>query len=211
MLFRIFTCALLALLALPRYATAHDIPNDVTIQAFLKPEGQRLRLLVRVPMKAMRDVVFPERGMFLDLARIDPLLHDAAQVWISDNIQLEEGDRRLPKPAIADTRVLPEAIERTAERLRPILERLAVPKEKGRLLTQPDIRLLLDYLQHPVMFRLLMPQVVVIDRKGIIRTQLAGDDKFFDKAEQEKNFREVLEPLLKEGTAKPLAREKKRK
>ncbi len=69
----------------------------------------------------------------------------------------------------------------------------------------------LDYLQHPVMFRLLMPQVVVIDRKGIIRTQLAGDDKFFDKADQEKNFREVLEPLLKEGMAAPAARRKKAK
>jgi peroxiredoxin len=71
--------------------------------------------------------------------------------------------------------------------------------------------MVLDYLQHPVMFRLLMPQVVVIDRKGIIRTQLAGDDKFFDKADQEKNFREVLEPLLKEGTVTPVARRKKAK
>lgn len=105
MLFRILTFAALALLALPRHATAHDIPSDLTIQAFLKPEGARVRLLVRVPMIAMRDVVFPERGVFLDLARIDPLLHDAAQIWISDAIQLDEGDRRLPKPAIAATRV----------------------------------------------------------------------------------------------------------
>src|SRR5438477_4489717 len=59
----------------------------------------------------------------------------------------------------------------------------------------------LDYLQHPAIFRLLMPQVVVIDRKGIIREQLSGDNKFFDRADQEKNFRELLEPLLKEGPA----------
>jgi peroxiredoxin len=58
-----------------------------------------------------------------------------------------------------------------------------------------------DYLQHPVMFRLMMPQVVVIDRKGIIRAQLAGDDKFFAEAEQEKNLHALLEPLLKEGVA----------
>jgi hypothetical protein len=57
------------------------------------------------------------------------------------------------------------------------------------------------YLEHPVMFRLMMPQVVVIDRKGTIRAQYAGDDKFFEKADQEKNLRELLEPLLKEGTA----------
>jgi peroxiredoxin len=66
----------------------------------------------------------------------------------------------------------------------------------------------LDYLQHPVMFRLLMPQVVVIDRKGIIRAQFSGDDKFFEKADQEKNFRDLLEPLLKEGTAEAGRRKK---
>ncbi|MBZ5594057.1 MAG: TlpA family protein disulfide reductase [Acidobacteriia bacterium] len=56
------------------------------------------------------------------------------------------------------------------------------------------------YLQHPVMFRMMMPQLVFIDRKGTIRAQYAGDDeKFFDKATQEKNIREVIEPLLKEN------------
>ncbi|HKW98441.1 MAG TPA: TlpA disulfide reductase family protein [Bryobacteraceae bacterium] len=59
----------------------------------------------------------------------------------------------------------------------------------------------IEYLQHPPMYRLLMPQVAVIDRKGMIRAQFAGDDKFFDKPEQEKNFRALIEPLLKEGTA----------
>jgi peroxiredoxin len=56
-----------------------------------------------------------------------------------------------------------------------------------------------SFLEHPVMFRLLMPQVVVIDRKGTIRGQYAGDDPFIAKeTDQEKNFRELLEPLLKE-------------
>jgi len=65
-----------------------------------------------------------------------------------------------------------------------------------------------DYLQHPVMFRLLMPQVVVIDRKGTIRAQYAGDDKFFEKSEQEKNFRDLIEPLLKEGQTQTAGRKK---
>src|SRR5579864_1244147 len=59
----------------------------------------------------------------------------------------------------------------------------------------------LEYLQHPVMYQLMMPQVAVIDRQGMIRAQFAGNDKFFDKPEQEKNFRALLEPLLKEGAA----------
>ena len=66
-----------------------------------------------------------------------------------------------------------------------------------------------DYLQHPVMYRLLMPQVVVIDRKGTIRAQFAGDDKFFENAAQEQNFRALLEPLLKEGQAQTAAQQKK--
>ena len=66
----------------------------------------------------------------------------------------------------------------------------------------------IEFLQHPVMYRLLMPQVVVIDRKGIIRAQFAGDDKFFEKDVQEKNFRYLLEPLLKEGTAQTAHRKR---
>jgi len=60
-----------ALLLTADFASAHDIPNDVTVQAFLKPTGDRLHLLVRVPLKAMRDVDFPARGKegFLDIER----------------------------------------------------------------------------------------------------------------------------------------------
>ena len=42
-----------------RGAAAHDIPYDATVQAFVKPAGPHLDLLVRVPLKTMRDVDFP--------------------------------------------------------------------------------------------------------------------------------------------------------
>jgi HupE / UreJ protein len=91
-----------ALLA-PSLLNAHDIPNDVTVQAFLKPTGDRLHLLVRVPLKAMRDVDFPARGKegFLDIDRTGPLLPDAATLWISDFIDLYENNTILPKPRVA--------------------------------------------------------------------------------------------------------------
>ncbi len=90
----------------PHGALAHDIPNDVTVQAFVKPSGQRLDLLVRVPLKAMRDVDFPERGPgYLDLSQVDPYLRDAAALWISDAIEMYEGDSRLPKPQVVQTHV----------------------------------------------------------------------------------------------------------
>ncbi|MBO0861522.1 MAG: HupE/UreJ family protein [Chloracidobacterium sp.] len=100
--------ALLAALtfAAPSVASAHDIPNDVTVQVFVKPDGERLRLLVRAPLRACRDVDFPKRGPgFLDLARADASLHDASTQWISEAIQLYEGDRALPNPRVVETRV----------------------------------------------------------------------------------------------------------
>jgi len=96
--------ALILVLALP--AVAHDIPADVRVNAFVKPEGQRLRLLVRVPLKAMREVDFPRRGAgFLDLARADASLRNAATLWIADNVDLYEGDVRLAHPRVAEARV----------------------------------------------------------------------------------------------------------
>jgi hypothetical protein len=101
---RVLLVASLSLL--PWRAPAHDIPNDVTVQAFIKPEGGHLHLLVRVPLKAMRDVNFPERGPgYLDLARASAVLPDAAALWIADFIELSENDIRLSKPQIVATRI----------------------------------------------------------------------------------------------------------
>lgn len=92
-------------LAVSFNVSAHDIPNDITVQAFLKPEGQRLRLLVRAPLKALRDVDFPTRGPgYLDLARADSALRDGATQWISDNVELYEGDTRLREPLVVASR-----------------------------------------------------------------------------------------------------------
>jgi hypothetical protein len=100
--------ALLALVFLapaPRVA-AHDIPNDATVQMFLKPDGNHLNILMRVPLKTMRDVEFPERGEgYLDFDRVDASLREAATLWLSDFIDVYEGDQRLPKPTVAATRL----------------------------------------------------------------------------------------------------------
>jgi hypothetical protein len=56
------------------------------------------------------------------------------------------------------------------------------------------------YLQHPVILRLYMPQLVFIDRQGVIQAQYPGEDKFFAE-DQEKHIREKIEELLKEAPA----------
>ena len=85
---------------------AHDVPNDVVVHAFLKPEGNRLRLLVRVPLQAVRDVDVPVRDRgYLDLARADAALRAAATVWIARNVAMYEEDTRLADPALVAVRV----------------------------------------------------------------------------------------------------------
>lgn len=87
-------------------AAAHDIPSDVTVHAFVKPAGDRLHLLVRVPLRAMRDMMVPElTGGYLDVEKLAPLLPDAATLWISDFVELYEGERRLPKPRVMAAQV----------------------------------------------------------------------------------------------------------
>ncbi|MEE2993181.1 MAG: HupE/UreJ family protein [Gemmatimonadota bacterium] len=84
---------------------AHDIPNDITIQVYVKPEGQRLQLLVRVPLNAMRDMSFPLLGPgYLDLAQADAELRNAAILWIGDEIKLFEDGVRLPNPNVVAVR-----------------------------------------------------------------------------------------------------------
>ncbi|HEX7719613.1 MAG TPA: HupE/UreJ family protein [Woeseiaceae bacterium] len=90
----------------PHGASAHEIPTDVVVQAWLKPEGDRLELLVRVPLEAMRDLQFPQYGPgYLDIPAADRMLRDAAQIWIANGIELYEGDRRLAEKHISAARI----------------------------------------------------------------------------------------------------------
>ncbi len=74
----------------------HEIPGDVTVQAIVKPEGRRLRLLVRVPLTAMQDMEFPLLGPgYLDVARAEGSLRDAAMRWIGDEVEVFENGTRL--------------------------------------------------------------------------------------------------------------------
>src|SRR5205807_1072323 len=102
---RIFILAA-ALLAFAPGARGHDIPDEVRVQAFVKPESRTLELLVRVPLKAVRDVDVPQRrGGFLDFTRVDTALRDAVALWLAGEIELYEDDARLGKPKLVDARV----------------------------------------------------------------------------------------------------------
>ena len=94
------------MLALPSVDFAHDIPTSVRLFVFIKPAGQNLRVVIRAPLEAMRDVNFPLLGPgYLDIAHSTPLLKDAARVWLAGDLHLYENDRPLGDANIVAARV----------------------------------------------------------------------------------------------------------
>jgi hypothetical protein len=95
----------LLIVALAPTITAHEVPNEVTVLGFVHPEGKTLRLLVRAPLKSMRDIDVPTReNGFLDFSKMEAAERHAAQVWIRDFVEVYENGRQLTTPVIAATR-----------------------------------------------------------------------------------------------------------
>ncbi len=94
-------------LLLPSWSgEAHEIPADVTLQSFVKPEAGTLRMLVRAPLVSLRDYDFPVRDPgYLEIAEADGLIREAADVWIGDYVTMQENGRPLGRPTIAAVRV----------------------------------------------------------------------------------------------------------
>lgn len=77
-------------------AWAHDIAGDVRVQSYWKPEGDVLRVVLRAPLKAMRDIEFATRGpAFLDVDRAEPQLRDAVTMWITSAMEVYEDGARV--------------------------------------------------------------------------------------------------------------------
>lgn len=124
---RVVAVAALLVAALPRPFHAHEVPARVAVLAFVKPQGETLRVVARVPLESMRDVEWPLRGAgYLDIGRATPLLEEAARLWIADYIEVREDGRALDAPRIAAVRVsLPS--DRSFERWEEALALLAAP------------------------------------------------------------------------------------
>jgi hypothetical protein len=96
---------ILAALLAASQASAHEIPSDVRIQIIVKPAGDRLELIVRVPLEAMRDIEFPTVGPgYLDLDNAEQHLRDAAMTWLADGLALYEEGQPLGPPRLLNSR-----------------------------------------------------------------------------------------------------------
>jgi hypothetical protein len=86
--------------------SAHDVPDDVTVQAFVRPDGGRVSVAVRVPLSAMRDVDVPMRaGGFVDLSRVEPALRHAATVWLVQGIELYQDGQAISAGVLTGVRL----------------------------------------------------------------------------------------------------------
>lgn len=97
---------LAGLFLLPLSAQAHDIPSRVTVYAFVQPEGNELTALLRVPMEAFGEIVFPLRGPgYLRFSDAAPELQEAARMYITESLHFYENGVELTDKELVTTRV----------------------------------------------------------------------------------------------------------
>jgi hypothetical protein len=87
-------------------AQAHEIPNDVKVQSFLKQEEQGITLFIRVPLSSMKEVEFPlVNNLYLDIPNIKPSLQQAAELWFVDNLKMTQDQQALTQVSVKSARI----------------------------------------------------------------------------------------------------------
>ncbi len=117
---------ILSLFAMP--ASAHEVPVEVVVQMMARAETDRLQVVVRLPLRAMRDVDVPEfGGGYLDIEALSPRLDGLANQWITPFVEVRRHGERLGAPTVAATQLsLPS--DRSLESFEKALSHLDAPK-----------------------------------------------------------------------------------
>jgi HupE / UreJ protein len=93
----LFLAIMLLVVVVSPPARAHDIPDEIILHGFVKPEGDRLHFLVRVPLAMLLSMNLPKRGVgFLDLSQIDEKLQASAAATAREIELYENGVRLTP-------------------------------------------------------------------------------------------------------------------
>ena len=97
--------ALVLVLAAQAVVVAHDIPDEIAVQSYVKPEQGQLQVLLRVPLLAVAEANLPKDGTgYLALPYVEVALREAAN-QISNGIVFLEGDERLTQYQMANARI----------------------------------------------------------------------------------------------------------
>ena len=97
--------ALLVALALQAVLLAHDIPDEIVVQSYVRPQQNQLQVLLRIPLLAVAEANLPKDGTgYLAMPYMDAALREAAN-QISNGIVFLEGDERLTRYDLANARI----------------------------------------------------------------------------------------------------------
>lgn len=89
--------AMAALLAAAVPAGAHDIPDEMRVHAIMRADGDRLNVVVRVPLTLLLNLDLPKRGNgYLDLLQVPSELPRAIDATARDLVFFEDGVRLVP-------------------------------------------------------------------------------------------------------------------
>jgi hypothetical protein len=90
--------ALLPIVSRP--SLSHDFPNEIVVRSFVRPAGDRLTFLVRIPLALLEGTGLPKRGPgYLDLARSDEMLDRITHTVGREFVLYEDGARLVPVSA----------------------------------------------------------------------------------------------------------------
>jgi len=91
---RLVLALLLGLWLFPAAAPAHDIPKQIRLQGFVKPEGNTLHFVVRVPLVMLLNLNLPKQGPgYLALEHMDEALDRAAAATARQIVLYQDGER----------------------------------------------------------------------------------------------------------------------
>ena len=172
-------------------AFAHSIPVDSLVQAYMKPQGHVLQVLMRMPLKSYADADYYQRpDGSVDIARADGPLRTAAEVALFENLKLFENGRQLPEPHIVAVRMSLDQDRSFATYSQALAHMKAppLPENTGIMWDQGKLDVLFEYpIQsdqsnfaiHAAFDRLALHETTVlqfISPNGVIRAyDLAGD------------------------------------
>jgi len=98
---------ILVLVTAARTGLAHDIPGKVSLLMYIKPQGDQVLVLTRVPLEALTEVQFPVGALgYLDTSRIGAATQDATQIYFSQSMRLFADGKALGSGRILKTRIV---------------------------------------------------------------------------------------------------------
>jgi HupE / UreJ protein len=83
-----------------RAPLAHDLPDELIVQSFIKPADGQLHFLVRVPLALLEGLALPKRGPgYIDLTHVDEALERSWLAVAREFVLYENGARLTPEQA----------------------------------------------------------------------------------------------------------------